>query len=291
MHNPKRWIKFDLDEWASDPELQACGLAAQGLWVLLMRVAHRGEPYGYLRSQGRPIPESMICRLVSRSPEEVNPLLSELEKHHVFSRDEDGSIYCRRMVRDAQISEKGRADGKLGGNPLLKGLTPTANPYVANGVKEDKRREEKIREDKRRESDLRSEEYSDSENSPPVVQESLDCADALRSAVLAYKPDHRLSRDPAYLSLRDSWAVSIERLHRIDGRSWERIREVIGWLPSSNFWAPNIQSGEKLRKQFDRLEVEMAKTRGRSPPREQSSEDIAAEARAKGYEVFDGKST
>jgi hypothetical protein len=84
---------------------------------------------------------------------------------------------------------------------------------------------------------------------------SLELADSLRSSILAWKPDHKLATKYDE-STRDKWAHEIDRLVSIDKVTADRIRSVIAYLPSSQFWAPNIQSPQKLRKHFDRLEAE-----------------------------------
>ena len=78
----------------------------------------------------------------------------------------------------------------------------------------------------------------------------------LQKSILRWKPDHRIK---AGLSAATSsaWGRAIDLLHGKDEVSWERIDAVIDWLPTCGFWAPNIQSAEKLRKQFDRLEDRM----------------------------------
>jgi hypothetical protein len=52
-----------------------------------------------------------------------------------------------------------------------------------------------------------------------------------------------------------SWSVSIERMIRLDKRTPERIEAVIRWCQQDDFWQNNILSTEKLRKQFDQLEL------------------------------------
>jgi hypothetical protein len=51
---------------------------------------------------------------------EVKKLLSELESAGVFSRDEQGIIYSRKMVRDVARAVRNKANGQYGGNPQLK---------------------------------------------------------------------------------------------------------------------------------------------------------------------------
>lgn len=52
----------------------------------------------------------------------------------------------------------------------------------------------------------------------------------------------------------EKWAEDIDKLNRLDGRSWKEIEEVIRWVKTSgNFWAANIMSGSKLREKFPTL--------------------------------------
>ena len=61
----------------------------------------------------------------------------------------------------------------------------------------------------------------------------------------------------------DSWAMDIEKINRLDGRSYEDIEKVIRWAKTpGNFWFANIMSGQKLRMQFSRLYIEANKKAG-----------------------------
>jgi len=55
------------------------------------------------------------------------------------------------------------------------------------------------------------------------------------------------------------WAKEVDRMIRLDKRNPEIIKKILKWLPKCDFWHPNIKSGNKLRKQFDTLEIEMNK--------------------------------
>lgn len=108
-----RWFWSD---WMSDPSLRACGYAARGLWKDLLCIAGSNKhDYGYVSLNGRKLENADIARMTNGTPEEVAPLLAELERNGVFSRNRQGTIYCRRMVR----VEKNRKNGRLGGNPNL----------------------------------------------------------------------------------------------------------------------------------------------------------------------------
>lgn len=58
-----------------------------------------------------------------------------------------------------------------------------------------------------------------------------------------------------------AWARDIEKLHRIDGREYKDIEDVIRWVKTSgNFWLPNIMSGRKLRDKYPTLISQMKQT-------------------------------
>lgn len=53
------------------------------------------------------------------------------------------------------------------------------------------------------------------------------------------------------------WAVHVDRMIRLDKRAPEQIEAVIRWCQKDDFWQNNILSAQKLRKQFDQLELKM----------------------------------
>jgi hypothetical protein len=112
-------FQFYPADWRKDTAVQACSLAARGLWVELLCVAHECVPYGVLAINGTPMTVAQIARIVGESPSIVKRLLAELEHAGVFGRRDDGAIYSRRMLRDQRIREVRAQAGRLGGNPNL----------------------------------------------------------------------------------------------------------------------------------------------------------------------------
>jgi hypothetical protein len=51
----------------------------------------------------------------------------------------------------------------------------------------------------------------------------------------------------------DVWAEHIEKLHRIDNRTYEQIEVMIRWTQQDPFWSQNILSTAKLREKFNDL--------------------------------------
>lgn len=116
------WMKFYPTDWRADPSLRMCSLAARGLWMEMLCIMHEATPYGSLRVNGRPVSDRQLAALAGG---EIDALLVELEDAGVFSREEDGTIYSRRMQRDAEKAARDKANGRKGGNPDLKaGVNP-----------------------------------------------------------------------------------------------------------------------------------------------------------------------
>jgi hypothetical protein len=57
-----------------------------------------------------------------------------------------------------------------------------------------------------------------------------------------------------------AWAKHIDLMIRVDGRTPERIAEVIRWAARDVFWSRNVLSAAKLREKFDALTMKMGGT-------------------------------
>jgi hypothetical protein len=131
----------------------------------LLCIMHEGDPYGHLTIGGKNPSARQIGTITGVSEKDAVRLLEELESVGVFSRNADGVIYSRRMVRDKAASDAGRVSGKRGGNPTLKdtnkgpvngsggggGLTPPDNegPYRPPQTLETEFKRQSSREEKK----------------------------------------------------------------------------------------------------------------------------------------------
>jgi hypothetical protein len=57
-------------------------------------------------------------------------------------------------------------------------------------------------------------------------------------------------------NVTDKWYATLDRMHRIDGRTWEEIEGAIRWSQSDSFWSSNIHSPDSLRKHFDKMRLQ-----------------------------------
>jgi hypothetical protein len=104
---------------------------------------------------------------------------------------------------------------------------------LCNASREEKRREEKRKEEK--------------------------SGDSVKLATLLFSLhrdliDSKYNVSEAKLS---SWADDIEKLHRLDGRDWGEVENVIIWVKHDSFWSSNIMSGKKLREKYPTLLAQM----------------------------------
>ncbi len=123
-------MKFYPQDWRADERLRNCSLAARGLWMELLALMHRSERYGYLLINGKSPTDRQLSVQVGTSQSELSLLLAELEAEAVFSRDRNGTIYSRRMIRDERKAKTARENGKNGGNPKL--CNATGNSSLDN---------------------------------------------------------------------------------------------------------------------------------------------------------------
>jgi hypothetical protein len=81
-------------------------------------------------------------------------------------------------------------------------------------------------------------------------------SDEFRHAKLLY--DLILQNDSkAKMPNLQKWSYDIDKLHRLDGRSFEEIDAVIRWCQNDDFWHSNILSAGKLRSKFQQMVLKM----------------------------------
>ena len=104
----KPWLKFYPSDWRGDPKLRMCGLAARGLWIEMIGLMHEAQPYGHLVVAGERPTDTQLAVLVGTAADRIPGLIGELESADVFSRNQEGVIYSRRLTRDEKRAKAGR---------------------------------------------------------------------------------------------------------------------------------------------------------------------------------------
>ena len=106
-----------------------------------------------------------------------------------------------------------------------------------------------------KESLERKKERKEETDAVSLSQESLRLSSLLK--------DQIKKNDPAFSQTDQQmkkWATEIDRMHRIDKRSWDEIERLILFAHENEFWRANILSGSKLRSKATQLLLQMSKT-------------------------------
>jgi hypothetical protein len=95
-------------------DVQILSLASQGLWIRMMCWMSDNEMHrGFLElPNGTPMLSGDIAAKVGRPNTSVQRCLDEMERLGIFSKDERGCVYSRRMARDTHISSVRREAAK-----------------------------------------------------------------------------------------------------------------------------------------------------------------------------------
>jgi len=103
-------------DWAGDRAVRSLSPSERGLWIDLICLASDGEPQGFVCDRkGEPLPLEQIAHFANcSSTAEASSLIDGILSKGAASRDRSGRLYCRRMVRDAELSVKRRRAGVAG---------------------------------------------------------------------------------------------------------------------------------------------------------------------------------
>jgi hypothetical protein len=112
------WGMFYWSDYAGDPKLRLCSLAAQGLWMRMLCIA--AEHDGYVAVNDEALDDEALASIVGKPVEQVSECVAELERRGVFSRDRRGVVFSRRMINDRKRRDKAKEWGRKGGNPTLR---------------------------------------------------------------------------------------------------------------------------------------------------------------------------
>ena len=123
-----QWFKFYPQDWLTDVELRSCSSAARGTLIDLMCLAHRRDDYGYFMDDQEPETRKRIAKCLSITRRTFDNHLTYLIQMQRICVADDGRLFIKRMVRDAEYTKQQSTFGTHGGNPTLKApLKPDKN--------------------------------------------------------------------------------------------------------------------------------------------------------------------
>jgi len=139
------YIPLYVMDFLTDEKLRECSAESVGVYIMLMCVMHKQDEYGTIMlrekdRQGEDIIRDFSIKLAKHLPfgvEVIGNALKELLDEDVIQMD-GNRILQRRMVRDADVSEKRSAAGKKGSystNNKLAAAKSSANPSTNDVAK------------------------------------------------------------------------------------------------------------------------------------------------------------
>lgn len=112
-------FQFYPGDWFKDPDLRRCSLFARGLLVDLLCLMFEAKHRGRLTEADGVTPWSdadIALAVGGATKEEIAAGLQELQNKNVLSRDDNGCLYSRRMVREERLRLERAAAGSKGGS-------------------------------------------------------------------------------------------------------------------------------------------------------------------------------
>jgi len=109
-------------DWFKASDVQALPRDVRCTWFEMIGRMHESKEYGYLLLNGKAPTDEMLAQMLGygSNTDLLNQHLNLMDNYGVYSRrEQDGAIYCRRMLHDAKVREERRKSGRKGGNPKL----------------------------------------------------------------------------------------------------------------------------------------------------------------------------
>ena len=120
------YLPLYVQDFLTDEKLVDCSASANGVYIRLMCILHKSEPYGkillkqkYKQSESMCLNfASMLLRQMPYSMSEIHDGLEELLDNKIIEIDGD-YLLQKRMVKDGELSEKRAVAGQKGGKKSL----------------------------------------------------------------------------------------------------------------------------------------------------------------------------
>ena len=117
-------IQFYPADWRKDPGVQALDYFEKGVWLELLFIMFESKNRGFLEINGQKIETKMLAKMLGLTAKKTQKILNTLAYFDVYSVNENGVIYSRRMVSDERIRQirikAGATGGQANASNLLK---------------------------------------------------------------------------------------------------------------------------------------------------------------------------
>lgn len=107
-------MPFYFGDWRKAPEIRALDLDVRMIWFEMLGYMWESTERGYLTLNKKPVITPVISKMIGVDITEMEKALQQLEQFNVFSRRDDGAIFCRKMIRDESIRQLKAKAGRKG---------------------------------------------------------------------------------------------------------------------------------------------------------------------------------
>jgi hypothetical protein len=248
------WFKFFAGDYMSSPFVQALD-PEQELWYVRLIIASAiSLPRGCL-----PLANGKLWRLAKA------PSLEHFEKHcevilNKFEKDEAAGLYrvtkiANQLIGNGELSSKRSEAGKKGASvrwqvPSVLPSTEMANaidlPWQRMADSDSDSDSDKTSSSEQKNSDVEAAPSKKPKTEPS--REATRLALLLKTEILRNKADYKITQ-----AQERSWAVTADRMLRLDGRKPEEADDLIRWVQRDEFWMTNVLSMDTFREKFDQL--------------------------------------
>lgn len=222
------YLPLYVQDVLTDEKLIECSAEAQGVYFRLLCILHKQNEYGcfLLKQKYKQSTQQVenfataLAKPIAISFDVIKKALIELLDEKVLFI-EDNKLCQKRMIKDAEISEKRALAGKSGGR-----RTAEKNKSFAKAKKQANTESENVIE-------------NESKNETVVFEKGVE---KTFDRCLEFFPPHLHPKNPG------PWMETIDKLNRIDKMPFEKIIEITQRTRSDDFWAKNFLTLPKLRK-------------------------------------------
>lgn len=141
----KPYLPLYVQDFLTDEKLIECSAESTGVYIRLMCIMHKSEPYGTILlkqkdKQNASTIKNFACKLLRQMPysaEIIERSLQELINEKVLTLDGD-TLYQKRMVDDGKLSDVKAAAGSAGGSATQSANRSAKAKYKAGAKAESK---------------------------------------------------------------------------------------------------------------------------------------------------------
>lgn len=246
------YIRFASELWEAVCRFRIPGEARQ-IFDFIAR-----KTYGYNKKEDA-IALSQFCLATGIKKPNVVRAIKQLQSMNLIIKKDNGisSIYS---INKDYTSWRPLSKAIT---PLSKAITLKQNNQQNQGLKGDK---SIIQNDNEQKSVIKSDNESLSKAIPTIdnIQKTIYSPNSVEIRMSELLLNLIRQRNPNFRQPKiQSWAKHVDLMIRFDKRPPEEIGKVIRWCQQDSFWCTNILSTEKLRKQYDQLQMKAISSWGK----------------------------